>query len=131
MSELTDTIAIPESISLLLVGEDDLSARRVMDVLARPEGIRFEVARVYTDRIRDLCERHGIELVLVEWPKFRAPRLSPSQERFYRSRGRLLLADHAAAQDPSHWFDLGHFNVDGATSFSRALAESLQARAGE
>jgi diguanylate cyclase (GGDEF)-like protein len=47
MSEPTDSNAEDHgSISLLLVGEDDFSAKRLFEVLARPEGTRFEITRV-------------------------------------------------------------------------------------
>jgi diguanylate cyclase (GGDEF)-like protein len=60
VSELSESnIAVPESVSLLLVGEDDVSAKRVLEVLSRPEGIRFDVTRVL--HVDDALSRLQIE----------------------------------------------------------------------
>lgn len=43
--------AAPDSISLMLVVEDDMTANRLMEVLGRPEGVHYDITRVL--RIED------------------------------------------------------------------------------
>jgi diguanylate cyclase (GGDEF)-like protein len=55
------------SLSLLLVAEDPLSARRICELLQRPEGSRFEITNV--PRVEDALERlqhGGFDLMLLD-----------------------------------------------------------------
>ena len=42
--------AVQKPVSLLLVEEDDLAAKRLFEMLRRPEGTQFEISRVPRSR---------------------------------------------------------------------------------
>jgi diguanylate cyclase (GGDEF)-like protein len=46
MTDPTDQSVAPDSILLLLVEDDDLAARRLFEMLRRPEGTQFDITRV-------------------------------------------------------------------------------------
>ncbi len=46
MTNQSDDQDAPKPVTLLLVEEDDLAAKRLFEMLRRPEGTQFEISRV-------------------------------------------------------------------------------------
>lgn len=91
------------------------------DEFADPQ--RFRVARLYAEKIAQLCRERGIRLVFLDQPNFRGRPLRPAQVEFYRSLGELFVQDKSVLYREESFLDSGHMSVSGAEFASRALAE--------
>ncbi|MEO0899044.1 MAG: hypothetical protein AAFY71_21710 [Bacteroidota bacterium] len=79
----------------------------------------------YLDYISSFCRQHQIELSFLYLPPFGCQPLEQKEKDFYKRMGELWIPPASILDEPSNWYDAGHFNLEGAEQLSLWLAKKL------
>jgi hypothetical protein len=87
--------------------------------------IGYSISKYYLKKIKELCEKKQIELVLIYLPSYASIGTKPAFLKTYSEMGKVIIGPDSIFNNKNYWKDVAHLNSFGATAYTKFLATQL------